>query len=234
MIIFPAIDIRGGKCVRLEQGMADRETVYGEDPVERAKLWESNGAEFLHVVDLDGAFQGVRQNRDVIKRLVDSVSIPVEFGGGIRTLKDIEDVIKLGISRVILGTSVVEEDGFLEKALNKYGEKIAVSIDAKDGYVALNGWTKISDIKANYYAKVLENLGLKTIIYTDISKDGMLKGPNFDELRTLKDIVDMDIIASGGISSIDDINRLKDLEVYGAIIGKALYTGNIKLEEILG
>lgn len=234
MIIFPAIDIRGGKCVRLEQGMADRETVYGEDPVERAKLWESNGAEFLHVVDLDGAFQGVRQNRDVIKRLVDSVSIPVEFGGGIRTLKDIEDVIKLGISRVILGTSVVEEDGFLEKALNKYGEKIAVSIDAKDGYVALNGWTKISDIKANYYAKVLENLGLKTIIYTDISKDGMLKGPNFDEMRTLKDIVDMDIIASGGISSIDDINRLKDLEVYGAIIGKALYTGNIKLEEILG
>lgn len=234
MIIFPAIDIRGGKCVRLEQGMADRETVYGEDPVERAKLWESNGAEFLHVVDLDGAFQGVRQNRDVIKRLVDSVSIPVELGGGIRTLKDIEDVIKLGISRVILGTSVVEEDGFLEKALNKYGEKIAVSIDAKDGYVALNGWTKISDIKANYYAKVLENLGLKTIIYTDISKDGMLKGPNFDELRTLKDIVDMDIIASGGISSIDDINRLKDLEVYGAIIGKALYTGNIKLEEILG
>lgn len=234
MIIFPAIDIRGGKCVRLEQGLADRETVYGGDPVERAKHWEGKGAEFLHVVDLDGAFQGVRQNRNVIKKLADSINIPVQLGGGIRTMRDIEEVLEMGISRVILGTSVVEEDGFLEKALYKYGEKIAVSIDVKDGCVALNGWTKISDIKANYYAKVLENLGLKTVIYTDISKDGMLKGPNFEELGALKAIVDINIIASGGISSSADIRKLRKLGVYGAIIGKALYTGNIELEEILG
>lgn len=234
MIIFPAIDIRGGKCVRLEQGNADKETIYGEDPVERAKFWESKGTLFLHIVDLDGAFEGVRLNRNIIKSVVDNVSIPVQLGGGIRTLEDIEDVLELGISRVILGTAVVKEEGFLEEALDKYGERIAVSIDAKGGYVAINGWTKISDIKAIYFAKVLENLGLKTLIYTDISKDGMLQGPNIEELKALKESVDIDIIASGGVSSPEDLRLLKGLNIYGAIIGKALYTGNIKLEEILG
>lgn len=234
MIIFPAIDIRGGKCVRLEQGIADKSTVYGEDPVDVAELWESQGALFLHIVDLDGAFQGVRLNRNVIRSIVDSVDIPVQLGGGIRSIEDIEDVLELGISRIILGTSVVEKDGFLEEGLDKYGDKIAVSIDAKNGFVAINGWTKISDLKANYYAKALENVGLRTLIYTDISKDGMLSGPNFEELKALKESVDMNIIASGGISSISDINSLKALKIYGAIIGKALYTGNIKLEEILG
>lgn len=234
MIIFPAIDIRGGKCVRLEQGLADRETVYGENPAEMARLWESKGALFLHVVDLDGAFQGIRQNRNVIKSIIDNVDIPVQLGGGIRKIEDIEDSLEIGISRVILGTSVVEKEGFLEEALDRFKDKIAVSIDAKDGFVATKGWTEITDIKAVYYAKVLENLGLKTLIYTDISKDGMLSGPNLEEFKTLKGSVDMNIIASGGISSISDINNLKDLKLYGAIIGKALYTGNIKLEEILG
>lgn len=234
MIIFPAIDIRGGKCIRLEQGLADRETVYGENPAEMARLWESKGALFLHVVDLDGAFQGIRQNRNVIKSIIDNVDIPVQLGGGIRKIEDIEDSLEIGISRVILGTSVVEKEGFLEEALDRFKDKIAVSIDAKDGFVATKGWTEITDIKAVYYAKVLENLGLKTLIYTDISKDGMLSGPNLEEFKTLKGSVDMNIIASGGISSISDINNLKDLKLYGAIIGKALYTGNIKLEEILG
>jgi phosphoribosylformimino-5-aminoimidazole carboxamide ribotide isomerase len=234
MIIFPAIDIRGGKCVRLEQGNADKETIYGEDPVRRAKLWESKGALFLHIVDLDGAFEGVRLNRNIIKSIVDNVSIPVQLGGGIRTIEDVDDVIELGISRVILGTSVVEVEGFIEEAIDKYGEKIAVSIDAKGGYIALNGWTKISDIKAIYFAKVLENLGLKTLIYTDISRDGMLQGPSIEELKALKESVNINIIASGGVSSAADVKLLKDLNIYGAIIGKALYTGNIKLEEILG
>jgi phosphoribosylformimino-5-aminoimidazole carboxamide ribotide isomerase len=234
MIIFPAIDIRGGKCVRLEQGKADKETVYGEDPVERARLWEDKGALFLHVVDLDGAFGGVRQNRDIIREIVDNVSIPVQLGGGIRKIEDIEDVLELGVSRVILGTSAVEEEGFLEEALEKYGDRIAVSIDAKNGYVALNGWTKITDVRANYFAKVLENMGLKTLIYTDISKDGMLQGPNFEELKALNESVNINIIASGGVSSTDDVKNLKGLKLYGAIVGKALYTGNIKLEEILG
>ncbi|MDF2674095.1 MAG: hisA [Clostridiales bacterium] len=234
MIIFPAIDIKGGKCVRLEQGRLDRETIYGEDPVQRAKLWESKGALYLHIVDLDGAFEGVRLNRSIIKSIVDNVSIPVQLGGGIRTINDIKDVLSLGVQRVILGTSVVEEDGFLEEALFKYGNKIAVSIDAKNGYVALNGWTKISDIKAIYFGKVLENMGLKTLIYTDISKDGMLQGPNLEELKVLKESLDINIIASGGVSSADDVKLLKSLNMYGAIIGKALYTGNIKLEEILG
>lgn len=234
MIIFPAIDIRGGKCVRLEQGKANKQTVYGEDPVERAKLWESMGALFLHIVDLDGAFEGVRLNRNIIRDIVDNVSIPVQLGGGIRSIEDIEDVLELGVSRVILGTSVVEEEGFLEEALDKYGDKIAVSIDAKGGYVALKGWTEITDIKANYFAKVLENMGLKTLIYTDISKDGMLQGPNFEELKALNEIVDINIIASGGVTSVEDVKRLKSLKIYGAIIGKALYTGNIKLEEVLG
>lgn len=234
MIIFPAIDIRGGKCVRLEQGRADKETVYGEDPIEVAKLWESKGALFLHVVDLDGAINGNRLNRNIIRSIVDSVDIPVQLGGGIRTIDDIEDVFDSGVGRVILGTSVVEKEGFLEEALEKYGDKIAVSIDAKDGFIATKGWTKISDIKANYYAKALENLGLKTLIYTDISKDGMLSGPNFMELKALKESVDMNIIASGGISSFSDISTLKSLKIYGAIIGKALYSGNITLEEILG
>lgn len=234
MIIFPAIDIKGGKCVRLEQGRLDRETIYGEDPIERAKLWESKGASYLHIVDLDGAFEGVRSNRSIIKSIVNKVHIPVQLGGGIRTINDIKDVLGLGVQRVILGTSVVEDDGFLEEALAKYGNKIAVSIDARNGYVALNGWTKISDIKAIYLGQVLENMGLKTLIYTDISKDGMLQGPNIQELKVLKESITINIIASGGVSSIDDVKLLKSLDMYGAIIGKALYTGNIKLEEILG
>lgn len=233
MIIFPAIDIRAGKCVRLEQGLAGRETVYGENPADVARLWESKGALFLHVVDLDGAFRGVRLNRNVVKSIVDSVHIPVQLGGGIRSIEDIEDALEMGIKRVILGTSAIEEEGFLEKVLDRFGDKIAVSIDAKDGFIATKGWTKIKDIKANYYAKVLENLGVKTLIYTDISKDGMLSGPNLEELVALKESVDMNIIASGGISSISDIRSLKALKIYGAIIGKALYTGNIKLDEIM-
>lgn len=233
MIFFPAVDIKGGKCVRLSQGMADKETVYGENPADRASLWESKGAEYIHVVDLDGAFEGVRKNREIIKEITQRVKAPVQLGGGIRTIEDIEDVLSLGVKRVILGTSVAQRKGFAEEAIKKYGDRIAVSIDAKSGYVALEGWVKVTDIKAVDLAKELERVGLKTLIYTDIAKDGMLSGPNFEEIKTLKENVNIDIIASGGVSTKEDILKLKGLGVYGAIIGKALYNGNLELEEIL-
>lgn len=232
MIIFPAIDIRNGKCVRLQQGRFDKEDIYGDNPVEVAQRWEKMGAKYLHLVDLDGALEGKSINEDVIKKIISSVNIPVQLGGGIRSMADIQRVLDFGVSRAILGTSALKEDGFMEEALGQYKEKIAVSIDAKNGLVATNGWTKISGLRAMDFAKKLESLGLTTIIYTDISKDGMLEGPNFGELKELQQNISIDIIASGGISSKENVIKLKELQLYGAIIGKALYTGNIKLEEL--
>ncbi|MCT4607262.1 MAG: 1-(5-phosphoribosyl)-5-[(5-phosphoribosylamino)methylideneamino]imidazole-4-carboxamide isomerase [Marinisporobacter sp.] len=232
MIIFPAIDLRGGNCVRLKQGRFEDVNIYSNHPVEIAKKWEAQGAKYIHVVDLDGALEGVSKNSEVIKEIIKETNIPVQLGGGIRKIEDIEKALSYGVSRVILGTSAVKTDGFVEKALKIFGEKIAVSIDAKNGYVAVDGWTKTSDIKAIDFAKKLEKLGLKTLIYTDIAKDGMLLGPNLKELKELKDNIKIDLIASGGISNKEDVERLKDLEVYGAIIGKALYTGDITLEEL--
>ncbi|MCT4621267.1 MAG: 1-(5-phosphoribosyl)-5-[(5-phosphoribosylamino)methylideneamino]imidazole-4-carboxamide isomerase [Marinisporobacter sp.] len=232
MIIFPAIDLRGGNCVRLKQGRFEDENIYSNHPVEIAKKWESQGAKYIHVVDLDGALEGVSKNSEVIKEIIKETNIPVQLGGGIRKIEDIEKVLSYGVSRVILGTSAVKIDGFVEQALKIFGEKIAVSIDAKDGYVAVDGWTKTSNIKAIDFAKKLEGLGLKTLIYTDIAKDGMLEGPNFKELKELKENIKIDLIASGGISKKEDVEKLKDSQVYGAIIGKALYTGDITLEEL--
>ncbi|QZY57235.1 1-(5-phosphoribosyl)-5-[(5-phosphoribosylamino)methylideneamino]imidazole-4-carboxamide isomerase [Crassaminicella profunda] len=232
MIIFPAIDLRGGNCVRLKQGKFQDENIYSKNPVEIAKKWEEQGAKYIHVVDLDGALEGVSKNSHVIKEIIKATNIPVQLGGGIRKIKDIENVLSYGVSRVILGTSAVKIDGFVEEALKTFGEKIAVSIDAKKGYVAVDGWTKTSDIKAIDFAKKLEGLGLKTLIYTDIAKDGMLLGPNFKELKELKENINIDLIASGGISKKEDVEKLSTLGLYGAIIGKALYTGDIALEEL--
>ncbi|QEK11914.1 1-(5-phosphoribosyl)-5-[(5-phosphoribosylamino)methylideneamino]imidazole-4-carboxamide isomerase [Crassaminicella thermophila] len=232
MIVFPAIDIRGGKCVRLTQGKFDQENVYSENPVEIALKWEEKGAKYIHLIDLDGALYGISMNRDIIKKIIKSVNIPVQLGGGIRTIYDIENVLKLGVSRVILGTSAVKEEGLVKEALSRFNEQIAVSIDAKNGYVAIDGWTKVSDIKAIDFAKQLEKMGLKTLIYTDIAKDGMLLGPNFEEIERLKENVGINIIASGGISSKENVMKLKKIGVYGAIIGKALYTGDIELEDL--
>ncbi|TCO79372.1 1-(5-phosphoribosyl)-5-[(5-phosphoribosylamino)methylideneamino]imidazole-4-carboxamide isomerase [Marinisporobacter balticus] len=232
MIIFPAIDIRGGKCVRLIQGKFDKEDIYGENPVEIAINWEQQGAKYIHLVDLDGALYGKSVNGDVIKKIIQSVNVPVQLGGGIRKIEDVKNMLHLGVSRVILGTSAVKEDGFVENALEDFQEKIAVSIDAKNGYVAIDGWTKTSDMKAIVFAKKLEKIGLKTLIYTDIAKDGMMSGPNFLELKEMKENVNMQIIASGGISNYENIKKLIDLKLYGAIIGKALYTEDIKLEAL--
>ncbi len=233
MIIFPAIDIRNEKCVRLTQGDYSKMTVYGVDPVEVALKWQSKGAEYLHIVDLDGAKDGKRVNGDVIEKIVKSTEIPIQVGGGIRDTKAVEELLSNGVSRVIIGTGAIKDLKWLSELVRVYGEKICVSIDAKNGFVATDGWEQISEINAVDFAVNLENIGVRTIVYTDIQKDGMLKGPNFKMYEELMKKVNLDIIASGGITTIEDVETLKRMGVYGAIIGKALYDEKIKLEEAI-
>lgn len=234
MIIFPAIDIKSGRCVRLRQGKAEDEIVFSDNPVEVALMWQNLGAEYLHIVDLDGAFCGRPINTNIIKEIVNKVDIPVQLGGGIRKSDDVKRMLNIGVSRVILGTSALLNKGLLISLLSEYGYKIAVSIDAKDGYVAIDGWTRISSVRAVDFALELEKKGLKTLIYTDISKDGMLSGPNFNDIKDLKEKLGINIIASGGISTVDDIKKLEKFKIYGAIIGKSLYTGDIDFKDIGG
>lgn len=233
MIIYPAIDIIGGKCVRLQQGSYSDVTVFGDSPVEMAVKWENQGAQYLHVVDLDGARSGKSENSEVIKEIAKSLSIPVQLGGGVRSLETIENILSFGVSRVILGTSAVNNQEMLKAALKKYNEKIVVGIDAKDGRVAIQGWEKTSDLTAVDFARKVEELGAKTIIYTDISRDGMLKGPNLAAMSEMAKSVAIDVIASGGVSCLKDIIDLKTSGVSGVIVGKALYTGNINLDEAI-
>ncbi len=233
MIIYPAIDIINGKCVRLQQGSYSDVTVFGDSPVDMARKWESLGAEYLHVVDLDGARSGKSENAEIIKQIAKTLKIPVQIGGGIRNLETIETYLSGGLSRVILGTSAVNNREMLVSALREYKSKIAVGIDAKDGKVAIHGWEKTSDFTAVEFAKEIESLGTKTIIYTDISRDGMLKGPNLQAMKEMADSVALDVIASGGVSRLTDIVDLKQTGVSGVIVGKALYTGNVNLKEAI-
>ncbi|WP_156290282.1 1-(5-phosphoribosyl)-5-[(5-phosphoribosylamino)methylideneamino]imidazole-4-carboxamide isomerase [Oceanobacillus salinisoli] len=233
MILFPAIDIRGGKCVRLTQGDYNKEKVYSDAPANMAKEWQEKGAEFLHIVDLDGAKTGDSTNQAAIQAIAEQTEIPVQVGGGIRSLSVIETYVTSGVDRVIIGTAAIHDKEFLRNAVSMYGSKIAVSIDARNGYVATDGWTKDSTVKATDLVEELEAIGIETIIYTDILKDGMLKGPNFEELKTINEATAMNVIASGGVSSKADIQKLKSLRMYGAIIGKALYDGTLKFEEVL-
>jgi phosphoribosylformimino-5-aminoimidazole carboxamide ribotide isomerase len=232
MILFPAIDIRGGKCVRLTQGDYNKEKIYGDSPTAMAAQWQEKGAEYIHTVDLDGAKTGDSLNIDAIKEIAANTNIPVQVGGGIRSLDIIEDYLSAGVSRVIIGTAAINNKGFLKEAVEKYGSKIAVSIDARNGYVATDGWTETSSVKAIDLVKELEALGVETIVYTDILKDGMMQGPNFEELETINNATTMDVIASGGVSTKEDISKLASLHMYGAIIGKALYDGTLKFEEL--
>jgi phosphoribosylformimino-5-aminoimidazole carboxamide ribotide isomerase len=232
VIIFPAVDIKDGKCVRLYQGKADKETVYNDDPLFSAKKWEENGAKYLHIVDLDGAFTGELKNKIIIKKIADNLNIPIQVGGGIRNLERAKEILSLGVERIIVGTSAVKKKGFVDELVKELGQRVVVSIDAKEGYVCVDGWVNISSIKAVDFAKELEKKGIKTIVYTDISKDGTMIGPNFDELKRLKDSIDINIIASGGIGSKEHVDKLKNLKLYGAIIGKALYEGKISLKEL--
>ncbi|MCD6435052.1 MAG: 1-(5-phosphoribosyl)-5-[(5-phosphoribosylamino)methylideneamino]imidazole-4-carboxamide isomerase [Clostridiales bacterium] len=233
MIIFPAIDIRKKKCVRLTQGDYSKMTIYDSDPLKVAIKWQSKGAEFLHIVDLDGAKDGERINNSIIEKIVKAIKVPVQIGGGIRKTETVEELLTSGVSRVIIGTGAIKDLKWLKEIVKIYGEKICVSIDARDGFVATDGWKEISEVKAVDFAIELENIGIKTIVYTDIKKDGMLKGPNFEMYAELIKKVNLDIIASGGISTLKDIEKLKQMSIYGAIVGKALYDEKIKLEEAI-
>ncbi|MCX7709817.1 MAG: 1-(5-phosphoribosyl)-5-[(5-phosphoribosylamino)methylideneamino]imidazole-4-carboxamide isomerase [Clostridia bacterium] len=233
MILYPAIDMKDGKCVRLLQGRFDEVTVYSENPVEMAEKWESTGAQYLHVVDLDGARSGEPKNLTVVSEIASKLKIPVQLGGGIRTMETIQSILGKGIERVILGTSAVKSPELVKEALKTYGNRIVIGIDAKDGMVAIEGWEKTSDFTAVDFAKKMRDLGAKTIIYTDIATDGMLAGPNLKAMEEIVKATGIDIIASGGVSKVEDIKNLKGTGVAGAIIGKALYTGNIDLKEAL-
>lgn len=232
MILYPAIDIRGGKCVRLTQGRYEEMTVFSDDPADIALKFQKDGAQYIHVVDLDGA-RGESSNRELISRMAKMIGIPVQTGGGIRTLKDIETVLESGVSRVILGTSAVQNPELVAQAVLRYKSRIAVGIDARDGYVAIEGWEKTSDFKAVEFAKKMESLGVKTIIYTDIATDGMMTGPNLSAMGEMLGHVGLEVIASGGVSSIEDLVSLREIGVHGAIVGKALYTGAIDLKNAL-
>ena len=234
MIIFPAIDIKDKKCVRLTQGDFDKVNVYGEDPSIMAKKWADYGAEFIHVVNLNGSRDEIGINDETLAKVAKSVDVPIQVGGGIRDEKRVKELLDLGINRVIVGTMAIENKELLKELIEKYkAEKIVVSIDAKNGKVATHGWEKVSDIDSVDLCKELEQIGVKTIVYTDISKDGMLEGPNFDIYKELSQKTSLDIIASGGVTSIEDVKRLLDMNMYGAIIGKALYDNRIDLKEVL-
>ncbi len=233
MKIYPAIDIKNGKCVRLQQGVMDSSTEYG-NPVEMAKKWADGGAYYLHVVDLDAAFAGEFVNREIITRIVQSLKIPVQVGGGIRTREDIRVRLdEVGISRVILGTVAVEDPDLVKWAVSKYKDRIAVGIDAKDGKVAIKGWADETDVDAGELAQQMRKLGVRTIIYTDISKDGMMKGPDVETTETIVKKTWVNLIASGGVSSLEDLQKIKGTGACGCIIGKALYDGAFTLEEAL-
>lgn len=233
MIIFPAIDILNGQCVRLIQGDYNREKIYSNSPIEMAKQWEDKGAEYIHIVDLDGAKTGDSINKSVIQDIAKTVNIPVQVGGGIRSLEIIATYLDNGVSRVIIGTAAIQDPDFLKAAVEKYGDKIAVSLDARNGYVATDGWTDTSQVKALDLIKQLETIGVSTIVYTDIAKDGMLQGPNLEEQQLINEATTIDVIASGGVTTKVDVDNLQTLNMYGAIIGKALYDGKLDFESVV-
>ncbi len=234
MIILPAIDLKEGKVVRLEQGDFSKETVYSGDPIKIATQFEDKGASWLHIVDLDGASEGESRNFDLIKKIRKKTDLSIQTGGGIRSIKDVKKLIDAGIDRVILGTLAVKNPDVLSDIIEKFGsEKILVSIDAHNGKVATSGWKEKSDLEVLEFAKALEQKGVKYILYTDIKRDGMLVGPDFEGLKELKQNTELNIIASGGISSINEIVKLDDLEFYGVITGQALYKNKIDLKEAI-
>lgn len=233
MILFPAVDIKDNKCVRLTQGDFNKIKVYSDNPVDMAIRWEQAGAEYLHVVDLDGAESESLVNKKSISEIAKSISIPIQIGGGIRTGERIEELLSLGVSRVILGTIAVENQELLMALAKTYANQMAVSVDAVEGKAAVRGWKDLTSVDVIDICQIMEKSGIKTLIYTDILRDGMLKGPNTAMYKRLQDMTDLDIIASGGVTTIQDIIDLKAIGLYGAIIGKALYDGNLDFKEAL-
>ncbi|MFZ4855332.1 MAG: 1-(5-phosphoribosyl)-5-[(5-phosphoribosylamino)methylideneamino]imidazole-4-carboxamide isomerase [Desulfuromonadaceae bacterium] len=236
MIVIPAIDLKEGKCVRLEQGLMDKDTVFNDNPGAQARAWQDQGAELLHIVDLDGAFAGQPKNRDAIEAILTAITIPAQLGGGIRDIATIEAYLALGLSRVIIGTAAQRNPELVREACTRFPGQIVVGIDAKNGMVAVQGWAELTDITAVDLARKFEGFGVSAIIYTDISRDGMLQGPNLEATKALAEAVSIPVIASGGVSTLQDIENLMTIEssgVSGVITGKAVYTGAIQLNEAI-
>ena len=233
MLIFPAIDLYNGKAVRLLKGDYNKITVYSENPPEIALDFKKQGAGYIHLVDLEGAKNGTTPNFNVVTEIKEKSGLFCEIGGGIRTMETVDKYISAGLDRVILGTSAVEDEAFLKNAVNKYGEKIAVGVDIKDGFVAVRGWLEKSEIDAFDFCKRMQDIGVKTLICTDISKDGAMQGTNLELYKELSQKFSVNITASGGVTSIDDIKKLRSMSLYAAIIGKAYYTGAVNLKEAL-
>lgn len=233
MLIIPAIDIKEGRCVRLEQGNFEKEIIYGDNPIEVAEKWEKQGAKLVHLVDLDGAKTGKIRHLKLIAEIIRNISVPVEVGGGIRDLETIKDLFNIGVENVILSTLAYENLSLLKKICEQYQEKISVSIDAKEGFFSIKGWQETTKEKAIDFAQRMENSGVKRFIHTDIKRDGTLSGINLEEIKKFTAAIEGKVIASGGVSNIEDVKRIKNLglnNLTGVIVGKALYTGAIKLQ----
>lgn len=233
MKIFPAIDLYDGKAVRLYKGDYDNMTVYSENPIEIARDFEKKGAKFVHLVDLEGAKDGTTPNLNIVKQIANETELFTEIGGGIRSMETVDKYLQNGVDRVILGTAAVNDQAFLKEAIAKYGDRIAVGVDIKDGFVAIKGWLEKSEYNCSQFCKKMQSLGVKTLICTDISKDGAMQGTNRELYKELSQKFNIDITASGGVSTIDDIKALRALDLYAAIIGKAYYIGAIDLKEAL-
>ena len=234
MQLYPAIDIKEGKCVRLTQGVFDNIKVYSDSPSQIAKLWVSQGATFLHLVDLDGALAGKAVNGAIIKEIIEAVDVPVQLGGGIRSEEAVKSILDLGVHRVIIGTKAVKEPEFIKVLIERFGpEQIVAGIDAKDGKVAVEGWEKVSTLTAIELCSKMKEYGVRHVVYTDISRDGMLTGPNISATKKLTEEIGMDIIASGGVSCMEDLQKLYEEGIGGTIIGKALYEKRLNLEDAI-
>jgi len=237
LLILPAIDLRRGCCVRLFRGNPEQETVYSQEPAQVARQWEELGAKYLHIVDLDGAFSGKTANGTAVERIASTINIPFQLGGGMRSRKAVEEAFQLGVSKVILGTMAVENPELLQELLEEHGERVIVGIDARNGKVAIGGWKEDTVLDVEELAQRLERLGVKEIVYTDINRDGTLRGPNLEAIKKVAQGTNLSLIASGGVSRVEDVIALKELQqnyrIKGVIIGKALYTGQVTLPEAL-
>lgn len=233
MQIWPAIDLRGGKCVRLRQGDYAQETVFGEDPAAMARQWVAGGARCLHLVDLDGARDGQLTNLEAIRAIVEAVTVPCQLGGGVRDEETIRRLLALGLTRLIVGTKALREPDWFREMCRKFPQSLALGIDAKGGMVATDGWLKVSEMSATKLARHFDDEALSAIIYTDISRDGMMEGPNFAAVKEMREMVTVPVIASGGVTSATDVARLREIGVAGCIIGRSLYEGTLRLDDAL-
>lgn len=236
MIVYPAIDIKDGQCVRLLQGKEEEVTVFAPDPVLVAKKWQKYGAQILHLVDLDGAFQGRPQNIEAVRKITEAVDIPVQFGGGVREIGVLKELFQIGVAQVVLGTVVVEKPNFLKAVVELYGSRLLVGLDTRSGKIAVKGWKKVTDVGLFEVAKQVEELGVSRIVFTDIERDGVMAGPNIEKIHALAQTVKIPLIASGGISSLEHIKALKELEplgVEGVIVGRALYEKKFTLQQAI-